>query len=98
MKERNQELCLEAADTGLPVYCNVTAPLWDAFCSHIQLGLHLFMSLLHLTPNSIMVYLMLYGHRFTSLPVLSRLSNLKANIFEILVQSLEHNRCPANVC
>ena len=70
MKERNQELYLEATDTGLPVCCNVTVPLWDAFCSHIQLGLHLFMSLLHLTLNSITACLVLYGHQFTSLPSL----------------------------
>ena len=70
MKERNQELCLEAADTGIPVCCNVTAPLWDAFCSHIQLGLHLFMPLVRLTLNSIIAYLMLCSQQFTNLPSL----------------------------
>lgn len=68
MKEASKELCLEGADAGLPVCCNVIALLWNAPGSHMQLGLCLFMSLFHLSLNSIIAGLMLYSHHFTSLP------------------------------
>lgn len=42
MKEASKELCLEGADAGLPVRCNVIALLWNAPGSHMQLRLSLY--------------------------------------------------------